>query len=537
MNRIVAKLATLALAAGVAGAAPAEAQTWTVRDMTDPTVLQPTDLAAALLGGGGGLQITNVTYKGALGASGVFSTTNASTLGFANGVVLTTGCATGVVGPSNTGSYGCNTSGAGDADLQGLIAGVTYDAAVLEFDFVPESDVVSFKYVFGSEEYPEYVGSQFNDVFAFFIDGVNRALIPLTNQPVAINTLNATAHAELYRANDGTIDTQLDGLTVVISIEATVTPGVKSHMKLAIADVGDHSWDSAVFIQTGSFVPAPADSDADGVPDTAAPGPDNCVTVPNPGQEDSDADGIGDACDPDNADTDGDGVPDGVDNCPATANPAQLDQDGDGIGDVCDPDSDNDGINDDVDNCVAYPNPGQEDADEDGKGDACDVCPGDAADDADGDGVCGDVDLCPAVSDPSQLDSDLDGQGDACDPDDDNDGIPDVTDNCPLVGNADQADFDGDGTGDACETDKDGDGVPDGADACPYTDLGAVIDATGCSIADTCPCWVSPVTWRNHGAYVSCVAKATDRFSTAGLISEGEAGAIVSAAAKSTCGK
>lgn len=125
-------------------------------------------------------------------------------------------------------------------------------------------------------------------------------------------------------------------------------------------------------------------------------------------------------------DTDNDGIPDEQDNCPLSANPDQQDTDGDGIGDSCDSDIDGDDIPNVEDNCPQYANPDQRDSNGDGIGDSCEP-------DADGD----------------------------------MDGIPNAQDNCPLTPNPDQADQDQDGIGDVCDTDKDGDGVPNNEDNCP----------------------------------------------------------------------
>lgn len=71
-------------------------------------------------------------------------------------------------------------------------------------------------------------------------------------------------------------------------------------------------------------------------------------------------------------DDDGDGIENDVDNCISVPNPDQLDSDGDGIGDVCDDDNDNDGVLNNVDNCIFTPNSDQSDLDGDGIGDVCD---------------------------------------------------------------------------------------------------------------------------------------------------------------------
>lgn len=156
--------------------------------------------------------------------------------------------------------------------------------------------------------------------------------------------------------------------------------------------------------------------------------------------------------------------------------------------------------------------------------------------DNDDDGVFNADDNCRDVPNSDQMDVDADGQGNACDADDDNDSILDPDDNCPLAANPLQIDTDSDGLGDACDTDDDNDSVNDGLDQCPGTAPDSVVDSTGCSISDLCPC-DNLSGWRNHGAYVSCVARNADSFFDDGIISPEVKEEIISGAGQSTCGK
>jgi len=240
--------------------------------VADLTTLAATDLVDVLIGSGPDApSISNVTFTGADIAAGTFSG-GMDAIGFDNGIILSSGNITYVEGPNISDGTSMNNGLAGDADLDGLIPGYyTNDATVLEFDFECEYlQVISFEYVFASEEYNEWVGSSFNDVFGFFVNGVNIALIPETTTPVSINNVNCGnpydpltigSYCEFFRNNDlsdggGAIDTEMDGLTEVFYATASINPGV-NHIKLAIADAGDWVLDSDVFIKGESFVCLP----------------------------------------------------------------------------------------------------------------------------------------------------------------------------------------------------------------------------------------------------------------------------------------
>lgn len=222
---------------------------------------------------GSGVTVSNITFSGQPVAIGYFDGTNTN-IGLDEGVIITTGTvlnqgSDGPHGPNNRQDAGIDYGGPGYPLLSNLIGGtVTNDAAVLEFDFVPYSNSVEFNYVFGSEEYEEYVGSQFNDVFAFYIIGpgypqpTNIALLP-NNQPVAINNIHnavtnqfgtfGAANAQYYVDNSNGTTIQYDGFTQVLTAEADVQCGQQYRLIICIADAFDGIYDSGIFLEANSL--------------------------------------------------------------------------------------------------------------------------------------------------------------------------------------------------------------------------------------------------------------------------------------------
>jgi outer membrane protein OmpA-like peptidoglycan-associated protein len=265
---------------------------------------------------GQGVIVGNIKVHGTPLSMSAFSSSN-NVLELQKGLVLSTGSAFNVAGINNkyNQSYAFGDAEK-DADLQKIVKPSLYDISAVEFDFVPMGNSVQFNYQFGSEEYPEYVGSDYNDVFAFFISddstNTNIALIPGKNEPVSVNTVNHKTNASFFIDNnvfstatkrqapvapqrnrrgffgsiwhgikrifssggdDGSLDSQIqvdpalvkkvkpstyrflqfDGITKKLVAQAYVTPYKKYHLKLIIADVFDNIYDSGVFIEDKSL--------------------------------------------------------------------------------------------------------------------------------------------------------------------------------------------------------------------------------------------------------------------------------------------
>lgn len=202
-----------------------------------------TALASAIAGSE--ITVSNVVYSGATSiASGTF-TNGAATVGFDQGVVLTTGTVGCIAGPNN--ETGCTGGGT---------------TTSLKFDFTSNTGKLFFQYVFGSEEYNEFVNSSFNDEFRLLLNGVNIALLPSSAGVVSINNVNCGSNAGFYRNNSsgGTancanlgLDIEYDGLTTVLTAEANVVAAAVNTFEFLIFDRGDSNLDSGVFIKAGSF--------------------------------------------------------------------------------------------------------------------------------------------------------------------------------------------------------------------------------------------------------------------------------------------
>ncbi len=218
---------------------------------------------------GNGITTSNVTSVGASGAFGTFTGGISAGIGIESGIMLSSGNVVDAEGPNNNDGTTTTHNTSGDSDLTLIAGNNTFDAAILSFDFISDGDDIFFNYVFASEEYNEYVNSNVNDSFAFFLDGSNIALIPGTNTPVSINTVNGgnpfgsnASNSQFFNNNDlqdggPFFDIEYDGFTDVFQASFSGLSAGAHNISLKIADAGDSALDSTVFIEAGSFSDTP----------------------------------------------------------------------------------------------------------------------------------------------------------------------------------------------------------------------------------------------------------------------------------------
>jgi len=259
--------ALLACGSGLAQASPVVTGTY-----------DASTLASTIIGTGITIVGTpTLTYAGSntLPAPAGTFTGGLGTVGFAEGIVLTTGTTSCISGTNDVGN--CGTSRLDTPETNSSI----YDRTTLSFNFTSATGQVFFRYVFASEEYNLFVNSVFNDAFELLLNGVNIALLPGDAGVVSINNVNCLTNSSYYRNNNDEadalgvacpqtapnlgLDIQLDGLTTVLTASGTVEVGKTNRFEFTIFDRSDSNLDSAVFIEAGSFsgeepnpVPEPA---------------------------------------------------------------------------------------------------------------------------------------------------------------------------------------------------------------------------------------------------------------------------------------
>ncbi len=221
--------------------------------------------------------ISNVVVNNVVGGNfgptdqsyGYFDATGTS-FPFESGIVLSTGRLTNVPGPNTSLSDDDAAGWNGDTDLETILNETnTINATIIEFDFTSVATEISFRYIFASEEYQEGNPNtcQFSDLFGFLIRPINEqqyiniALVPDTQTPVKVTTVHpeipggcpAENEAWFESFNGPNTPINFNGQTKILTATAAVVPNETYHVKLVIADEQNFRFDSAVFLEAGSF--------------------------------------------------------------------------------------------------------------------------------------------------------------------------------------------------------------------------------------------------------------------------------------------
>ncbi|HZT83108.1 MAG TPA: choice-of-anchor L domain-containing protein, partial [Gemmataceae bacterium] len=257
-----------------------------------PTASVSTLTDALLVPGGGGLTVVSSSYVGADGQGGTYTgfhfDDGTTQLALPDGIVLTSGLARNALGPNDSPGKSAFTGTGTDPDLNGIVHATTYDRNVLTITFTADPAIKSvlFDFVFGSEEFPEFVGA-FNDAFGAFLDGVQISF-DSNGQPVTVNNndfkLNNAAgvnnstrpYGNYPPYTDGktpvAFDIQYDGLTNRLTTQAALDASRATHtLKLVVADAGDAALDSGAFLARLRGSPLVTGEPQTGAPPTFAP--------------------------------------------------------------------------------------------------------------------------------------------------------------------------------------------------------------------------------------------------------------------------
>jgi hypothetical protein len=209
---------------------------------------------------GNGVVVTGATYYGDNDSAGIYTNGDSVASGVTpgnTGVILSTGEVEDFTN-SNGQSNQCantttNTSGTDNfSQYNNAAGGRTYDAATLDVDFIPDSNVLTMQFVFSSEEYHEFANSIYQDFFGVWINGtqVEHDVGDGQTDPFNISTTN---NINMYIDNTtDDFNTEMDGFTITLTLTMFVNPGQVNSMRIALADVGDTQYDSDVLIAANS---------------------------------------------------------------------------------------------------------------------------------------------------------------------------------------------------------------------------------------------------------------------------------------------
>lgn len=214
---------------------------------------------------GDGVDVVSASYTGDSRSAAIYS--NGDSLSSEatpsdTGVILSTGRADGFTNssswyssdPNRSSSTSTDTKGVdNNADFNAAVGSNTYDAAWLDVDFIPTGDVMTVSFTFASEEYPEYAGSIYNDMFVVWVNG-QPVDLSIGNGDSSITNVSSINNENLYVSNtNDDYNTEMDGFTITMSLTFPVNSGALNSLRLGIADVTDSNYDSAVLIAADSI--------------------------------------------------------------------------------------------------------------------------------------------------------------------------------------------------------------------------------------------------------------------------------------------
>jgi len=231
----------------------------TVREGIDAT-----DMANAIFGDG--IEVISASYTGDQDSAGIYSNGDTVSPGVTpgdSGVILSTGDAedftnsrgqanrvtdrtTDTSGEDNNAQFNAAASAQSGPGTQ------TFDAAYLDIDFVPDSDIMTMQFVFSSEEYPEFQNSIYQDFVGVWVNGV-QVDMGIGNGGANPGNINTANNINMFVDNTGDdFNTEMDGFTVTLSLTMVVTPDTLNSIRIGIADVSDSSYDSNLLIAGNS---------------------------------------------------------------------------------------------------------------------------------------------------------------------------------------------------------------------------------------------------------------------------------------------